>query len=177
MKTSELIKRVKNELMLRAVVEGLYVVFYECDSEEEFYKYPVDGTDIGEGISYMWNINNSSMKDILNLGGILKEYRETPCNERKEGKKYLVWYETISGEYIRVIHRDATASNGFSDYYCKSIDDFIYGDDQRFKVVSRLTEKDIISLPEKFIPKQFGGIGFTECVEVKEWEKQTTNTL
>ena len=59
------------------------------------------------------------------------------------------------------------SSDAFDDG-CKSIDDFIYGDDQRFKVVSQLTEKDIMSLPEKFIPKQFGGLGFTECVEVKE---------
>ena len=168
MKTSELIERAKDEVMLKAVVEGLYIVFYEWDSEEEFYKYPIDGTNIDEGISCMRNINDYSMKDILNLGWILKEYRETPCNERKEGKKYLVWYETIGGEYIRVIHRDATENSGFNYYYCKSIDDFIYGDDQRFKVVSQLTEKDIMRLPEKFIPKQFGGLGFTECVEVKE---------
>ena len=172
MKTQELIKRVKNELSLKAVVEGLYIVFYELDADEEFYKYPVDGTNVGEGISYMWNIGDVSMRDIVNLGEMLKEYRE-----KKEEKKYLVWYETISGEYIRVIHRDATENSGFNYYYCKSIDDFIYGDDQRFRIVSQLTEKDIMSLPEKFIPKQFGGIGFTECVEVKEWEKQTTNTL
>ena len=38
MKTQELIKIVKNELSLKAVVEGLYIVFYEWDSEEEFYK-------------------------------------------------------------------------------------------------------------------------------------------
>lgn len=168
MKTQELIKRVKNELSLKAVVEGLYIVFYELDADEEFYKYPVDGTDIGEGISYMRNINNFSIKDIFNLGEILNEYRETPVSDRKEEKKYLVWYETINGEYICVVCRDATENNGFNYYYCKSIDDFIYGDDQRFKVVSRLTEKDIMRLPEKFIPKQFGGIGFTECVEVKE---------
>jgi len=168
MKIQELIKRVKNELSLKAVVEGLYIVFYELDADEEFYKYPVDGTDIGEGISYMYNIKDLSIRDIFNLGEVLKEYRETPVSERKEEKKYLVWYETMHGGYIRVIYRDVTASNGFSDYYCKSIDDFIYGDDQRFKVVSRLTEKDIMRLPEKFIPKQFGGIGFTECVEVKE---------
>ena len=169
MKTQELIKRVKNELSLKAVVEGLYVVFYECDSEEEFYKYPVDGTNVGEGISYMWNIGDVSMRDIFNLGEMLKEYRETPMVERKEAeKKYLVWYETISEEYIRVIHRDATENSGFNYYYRKSIDDFIYGDDQRFRIVSQLTEKDIMSLPEKFIPRQFGGIGFPECVEVKE---------
>lgn len=169
MKTSELIKRAKNELSLKAVVEGLYIVFYELDADEEFYKYPVDGTNVGEGISYMWNIGDVSMRDIFNLGEMLKEYRETPTVERKEAeKKYLVWYETISGEYIRVIHRDATENSGFNYYYCKSIDDFVYGDDQRFKVVSRLTEKDIMRLPEKFIPKQFGGLGFTECVEVKE---------
>ena len=47
MKTSELIERVKNELSLKAVVEGLYIVFYEWDSDEEFYKYPVDGTNVG----------------------------------------------------------------------------------------------------------------------------------
>ena len=168
MKTSELIERAKDEVMLKAVVEGLYIVFYEFDSDEEFYKYPVDGTNVGEGISYMWNIGDVSMRDIINLGEMLKEYRETPVSERKEEKKYLVWYETMHGGYIRVIYRDVTASNGFSDYYCKSIDDFIYGDDQRFRIVSQLTEKDIMSLPEKFIPKQFGGIGFTECVEVKE---------
>ena len=168
MKTQELIKRVKNELSLKAVVEGLYIVFYELDADEEFYKYPVDGTNVGEGISYMWNIGDVSMRDIFNLGEMLKEYRGEPCSERKEEKKYLVWYETISGEYIRVIHRDATENSGFNYYYCKSIDDFIYGDDQRFRIVSQLTEKDIMSLPEKFIPKQFGGIGFTECVEVKE---------
>ena len=168
MKTSELIERVKNELSLKAVVEGLYIVFYELDADEEFYKYPVDGTGIGEGISYMWNIGDVSMRDIFNLREMLKEYRETPMVERKEAeKKYLVWYETINGEYIRVVYRDVTASNGFSDYYCKSIDDFIYGGDQRFRIVSQLTEKDIMSLPEKFIPKQFGGIGFTECVEVR----------
>ena len=169
MKTSELIERVKNELSLKAVVEGLYIVFYELDADEEFYKYPVDGTNVGEGISYMWNIGDVSMRDIFNLGEMLKEYRETPMVERKEAeKKYLVWYETINGEYIRVVYRNVTASNGFSDYYCKSIDDFIYGDDQRFRIVSQLTEKDIMRLPEKFIPKQFGGLGFTECVEVKE---------
>ena len=169
MKTSELIERAKDEVMLKAVVEGLYIVFYEWDSEEEFYKYPVDGTYVGEGISYMWNIGDVSMRDIVNLGEMLKEYRETPMVERKEAeKKYLVWYETINGEYIRVVYRNVTASNGFSDYYCKSIDDFIYGDDQRFRIVSQLTEKDIMRLPEKFIPKQFGGLGFTECVEVKE---------
>ena len=168
MKTQELIKRVKNELSLKAVVEGLYIVFYELDADEEFYKYPVDGTNVGEGISYMWNIGDVSMRDIFNLGEMLKEYRGEPCSERKEEKKYLVWYETISGEYIRVIHRDATENSGFNYYYCKSIDDLIYGDDQRFRIVSQLTEKDIMRLPEKFIPKQFGGIGFTECVEVKE---------
>lgn len=167
MKTQELIKRVKNELSLKAVVEGLYIVFYELDADEEFYKYPVDGTDIGEGISYMRNINDSSMKDILNLGEILKEYRETPCSERKERKKYLVWHETMHEGYIHVIYRDVTSDSGFNDYFCKSVDDFICGDDQRFRIVSQLTEKDIMSLPEKFIPKQFGGMGFTECVEVK----------
>lgn len=167
MKTQELIKRVKNELSLKAVVEGLYIVFYEWDADEEFYKYPVDGTNVGEGISYMWNIGDVSMRDIFNLGEVLKEYRETSVGERKEEKKYLVWYETISGEYVRVVYRDATENSGFNYYYCKSIDDFICGDDQRFRIVSQLTEKDIMSLPEKFIPKQFGGIGFTECVEVK----------
>ena len=46
MKTSELIKIAKNELSLKAVVEGLYIVFYELDADVEFYKYPVDGTDV-----------------------------------------------------------------------------------------------------------------------------------
>lgn len=168
MKTSELIKRVKNELSLNAVVEGLYIVFYEWDADEEFYKYPVDGTNVGEGISYMWNIGDISMRDIFDLGEVLKEYRETPVNERKEEKKYYVWIETMREGYIHVIYRDITSDSGFNDYFCKSVDDFICGDDQRFRIVLQLTEKDIMSLPEKFIPKQFGGIGFTECVEVKE---------
>jgi hypothetical protein len=168
MKTSELIKTVKDKVRIKAVVEGLYITFYEWDSEEEFYRYPVDGTDIGAGISYMWNIGDVSMRDIFNLGEILKEYGETPVNERKEEKKYYVWIETMHEGYIHVIYRDITSDSGFNDYFCRSIDDFVYGNDQRFKVVSRLTEKDIMRLLEKFIPKQFGGLGFTECVEVKE---------
>ena len=168
MKISELIKIAKNELSLKVVVEGLYIVFYELDSDEEFYKYPVDGTNVGEGISYMWNIGGVSMRDIFNLGEMLKEYRETPCSERKEIKKYIVWHETMREGYIHVIYRDVTSDSGFNDYFCKSVDDFICGDDQGFRIVLQLTEKDIMSLPEKFIPKQFGGMGFTECVEVKE---------
>ena len=168
MKTSELIEKVNNNTSIIAKLEYGKIVFYCQDNYYYFYSCPVDATALESGMSYIQCIANVSMEDIFRTGIYLTEYLKTPLKDREDIKRYMVWYETMNGEYIRVVYRNVTASNGFSDYYCKSIDDFIYGDDQRFRIVSQLTEKDIMRLPEKFIPKQFGGIGFTECVEVKE---------
>ena len=168
MKTSELIEKVNNNTSIIAKLEYGKIAFYCQDNDYYFYGCPVDATALESGMSYIQCIANVSMEDIFRTGIYLTEYLKTPLKDREDIKRYMVWYETMNGEYIRVVYRNVTASNGFSDYYCKSIDDFIYGDDQRFRIVSQLTEKDIMRLPEKFIPKQFGGIGFTECVEVKE---------
>ena len=168
MKTSELIEKVNNNTSIIAKLEYGKIAFYCQDNDYYFYGCPVDATALESGKSYIQCIANVSMEDIFRVGIYLTEYLKTPFKDREDIKRYMVWYETISGEYIRVIHRDATENSGFNYYYCKSVDDFICGDDQRFRIVSQLTEKDIMSLPEKFIPKQFGGIGFTECVEVKE---------
>lgn len=168
MKTSELIEKVNNNTSIIAKLEYGKIVFYCQDNDFYFYSCPVDATGLESGISYIQFIANVSMEDIFRTGLYLAEYLKTPLKDREDIKRYMVWHETMHSGYVHVIYRDVTSDSGFNDYFCKSVDDFICGDDQRFRIVSQLTEKDIMSLPEKFIPKQFGGLGFTECMEVRQ---------
>ena len=168
MKTSELIEKVNNNTSIIAKLEYGKIAFYCKDNDYYFYGCPVDAIALEDGISYLQCIVNVSMEDIFKVGVYLTEYLKTPLKDREDIKRYMVWNETIHDGYVHVIYRDVTSTTGFNDYFCKGVDDFICGDDQRFRIDSQLTEKDIMSLPEKFIPKQFGGMGFTECVEVRE---------
>ena len=168
MKTSELIEKVNNNTSIIAKLEYGKIAFYCKDNNYYFYGCPVDAIALEDGISYLQCIVNVSMEDIFKVGVYLTEYLKTPLKDREDIKRYMVWNETIHDGYVHVIYRDVTSTTGFNDYFCKGVDDFICGDDQRFRIDSQLTEKDIMSLPEKFIPKQFGGMGFTECVEVRE---------
>lgn len=167
MKTSELIEKVNNNTSIIAKLEYGKIAFYCQDNDYYFYGCPVDATALESGMSYIQCIKNVSMEDIFRAGIYLTEYLKTPLKDREEVKKYLVWHETMHGGYVHVIYRDVASDSGFNDYFCKSVDDFICGDDQRFRIVSQLTEENIMKLPNKFIPKQFGGMGFTECVEVR----------
>lgn len=167
MKTQELIENINDNTSIIAKLEYEKISFYCHDNDFYFYSCPVDATALESGKSYIQCIANVSMEDIFRTGIYLTEYLKTPLKDREDIKRYMVWNETIHDGYVHVIYRDVTSDSGFNDYFCKSVDDFICGDDQRFRIVSQLTEKDIMSLPEKFIPKQFGGIGFTECVEVR----------
>ena len=167
MKTSELIENVNDNTSIIAKLEYGKISVYCHDNDFYFYSCPVDATALESGMSYIQCITNVSMEDIFRTGIYLTEYLKTPLKDREDIKRYMVWHETMHDGYVHVIYRDVTSDSGFNDYFCKSVDDFIFGDDQRFRIVSQLTEKDIMSLPEKFIPKQFGGMGFTECVEVR----------
>ena len=168
MKTSELIEKVNNNTSIIAKLEYGKIAFYCQDNDFYFYSCPVDATALESGKSYIQCIANVSMEDIFRVGIYLTEYLKTPFKDREDVKKYYVWFKDVSSLYANVIHKDETNTTGFMSYpRCDDISDFKKEASLYFVEKAQLTEKDIMRLPEKFIPKQFGGLGFTECAEVK----------
>lgn len=126
------------ESIHRVVAIGDAVHFYDCD------------------LSYLEDIK---------LLSLITEYVNTPYRERIAEEKYFIHWTDFDGTMY------------FLDDNC--LNDNYYGNNSEFKSVEHLieteeedvyhyqfTEPEIKMLPNKWIPAEFGGIGFTNLISV-----------
>lgn len=100
---------------------------------------------------------------------IFKEYVGTPAQERKDFFYYLYWTD-ISGRKKDVLIKDSSTITGYHSIHT-------FADDSRFltcKHISKeksnalFTHAEIMKLPKRWRPEDFGGLGLVEYELAKE---------
>lgn len=96
MKTKDLIKKVNVVKGLAAFDEGHRVTFYEIGQTFPFYTMAKKNVDFGQGVSNFRNLSNTNITRIICVIDTIREYLETPLNEREEPKLYNVKFPAIT---------------------------------------------------------------------------------
>ena len=118
---------------------------------------------IGDAVHF-YDCDLSCLEDIKLLN-LITEYVNTPPSEKTAEDKYYIYWVDFDGTMY------------FLDDNC--LKDNYYGNNSEFNSVEHLleteeedvchyqfTESDIKKLPNKWIPAEFGGIGFTNLINV-----------
>lgn len=105
----------------------------------------------------------------LKVFDIFKEYAQTPVQERKDFFYYLYWTD-ISGRKKDVLIKDSSTITGYHSIHT-------FADNSRFltcKHISKeksnalFTHAEIMKLPKRWRPEDFGGLGLVEYELAKE---------
>lgn len=96
MKTKDLIKKVNVVKGLAAYDEGHRLTFYEIGQTFPFYTMDKKNVDFGQGDSNFRNLRDANITRVICVIDAIREYLETPLNEREEPKLYNVKFPAIT---------------------------------------------------------------------------------
>lgn len=96
MKTKDLIKKVNVIKGLAAFDEGHRVTFYEIGQTFPFYTMAKKNDDFGQGVSKFKNLSDTNITRLICVVDAIREYLETPPEEREEPKLYNVKFPAIT---------------------------------------------------------------------------------
>ena len=122
----------------------------------------------GTSVEFIGGIIDSKNVGLLNL---LLQYFETPDEDRmEEDYYYIFWSDVCGGEFF--LDREIISC---PDYYSfekhrtfNGVNELEEDNGNHYLKPYQFTEDEIKSLPTKWRPAYFGGLGFTDYVKVED---------
>lgn len=122
----------------------------------------------GTNINLIGGIVDSTNADVFKL---LSQYLDTPDEDRMEEDYYYVYWSDVCGGEFFLDHEITNCPEHYSFEERRTFNGVSELEDDNgtyYLKIYQFTEEEIKSLPNKWRPAYFGGLGFTHYEKVKD---------